>query len=230
MQPYFFPYLGYFDLICHTDAWVVFDTPQYIRHGWVNRNRVLHPSDGWQYVIAPVRKHDRAAAIRDVEVSPEPAWRRRLLAQLGHYRKRAPYFRETMAIVDRCLAPGDASLARTNVAILDEICRLLGIRFDRRFFSEMAIDLPAEPGPGDWALEIASALGADEYVNPPGGRHLFDPARFADRGIALTIREFRNMPYRCEGYGFVPGLSIVDVLMWNRPESVRRYLLEWSRG
>ncbi|HZE89534.1 MAG TPA: WbqC family protein, partial [Verrucomicrobiae bacterium] len=103
MQPYFFPYLGYFDLIGHTDAWVVFDTPQYIRHGWVNRNRVLHPSRGWQYVIAPVRKHDRAASIRDVEVSAAPDWRRRLLAQLEHYRKRAPYFRETMELVGRCL-------------------------------------------------------------------------------------------------------------------------------
>ena len=69
MQPYFFPYLGYFDLINRTDRWIVFDTAQYIRHGWVNRNRILHSDSEWQYILVPLKKHSRKAAIKDIAVT-----------------------------------------------------------------------------------------------------------------------------------------------------------------
>jgi len=228
MQPYFFPYLGYFDLICHTDRWVVFDTAQYIRHGWVNRNRILHPESGWQYVIAPLRKHARSAPIRDVHVSDDAGWRRRMAGQLMHYRKEAPFYEETIALIESCLAIPETSLARFDVAILDAVCRRLEIPFRREFFSEMALEIGPVEGPGDWALGIAAALGADEYVNPPGGRDLFDPARFEAKGIRLSIREFRNMEYSCGRHDFVPALSIIDALMWNSCGAVRRYLHEWN--
>ena len=69
MQPYFFPYPGYFALIAQVDRWVVFDTPQYMRHGWVNRNRILHPGSGWQYIVAPLVKHRRSTSIRDIRLA-----------------------------------------------------------------------------------------------------------------------------------------------------------------
>ena len=69
MQAYFFPYLGYFDLINCSDKWIVFDTVQYIRHGWVNRNRILHPTEGWQYIIVPIRKSKREAVLSSVEIN-----------------------------------------------------------------------------------------------------------------------------------------------------------------
>ncbi|MBN2466493.1 WbqC family protein, partial [candidate division WOR-3 bacterium] len=87
MQPYFFPYLGYFDLIYRTDRWVVFDTAQYIRHGWVNRNRILHPSSGWQYITAPLRQHHRDTPISGVLVKEGRDWRDRVCGQLVHYKK-----------------------------------------------------------------------------------------------------------------------------------------------
>jgi len=82
MQPYFIPYLGYFDLINRTDCWVVFDTVQYIRHGWVNRNRILHSDSGWQYIMVPLKKHSRKAAIKDIEIAANIDWKNRILAQL----------------------------------------------------------------------------------------------------------------------------------------------------
>ena len=74
MQPYFFPYLGYFDLINRVDKWIVFDTPQYIRHGWVNRNRILHPHQGWQYIVVPLKKHDRDTSINQIETADPTEW------------------------------------------------------------------------------------------------------------------------------------------------------------
>ena len=67
-------------------------------------------------------------------------------------------------------------------------------------------------------------MGADEYLNPPGGADLFDPDQFAQSGIKLTIQNFENMKYTCPGYNFEPGLSIIDVLMWNQPERIREFL------
>ena len=81
MQPYLFPYLGYFDLINSVDRWVVCDTCQYIRHGWVNRNRILHPTKGWQYIVVPLTKHERNASIDSITVHADAKWKARILGQ-----------------------------------------------------------------------------------------------------------------------------------------------------
>jgi len=227
MQPYFFPYLGHFDLINCTDKWVVFDTAQYIRHGWVNRNRILHPTRGWQYIIVPLRKHSRGTAIKDVEIVDGQDWRRRIVGQLQHYRKKAPYFKETIAFVQDCLEYESDSISRLDAHILVKTCARLNMRFDYTFFSGMNLGLPSTLGPGEWALYVAEAMGAAEYVNPLGGAELFDRHEFAKRDVALTFRSLPLYEYECKGYEFIPNLSIVDVLMWNRPEAIKAYLDLW---
>ena len=224
MQPYFFPYLGYFDLIHGVDQWIVFDTPQYIRRGWVNRNRILHPTAAWQYIVAPVRKHGREAPIGDIRVVESGEWRELIPRQLEHYRRRAPCFEAVAELVHDCLGSPEQSLARLNVQILARMCAVLGIPFAPRFFSEMNLPLGAVDGPGDWALRIAEALGADEYVNPPGGHDLFDASKFAASGIQLTMQKPADFTYECPGYLFQASLSIVDVLMWNSVQQIRGYL------
>lgn len=226
MQPYFFPHLGYFDLIHRVDRWVVFDTAQYIRRGWVNRNRVLHPRAGWQYVIVPVRKHPRDTPITGIRIVEGPEWRARIEGQLQHYRGHAPYFEPVMALVRDCLATDEPSLSRLNVSALGKVCGFLGLSFQPHLLSEMELRLGPIDGPGDWALRVAEALGASEYVNPPGGSSLYDAETFADRGIRLTIQSPVAFSYACPGYRFEPSLSILDVLMWNSPASVRRVLDE----
>jgi hypothetical protein len=224
MQPYFFPYLGYFELISRVDRWVVFDTAQYIRHGWVNRNRILHPSSGWQYVVVPLEKHGRDTPIREIRVHREQPWKERIVGQLQHYRRRAPHFRQTVSLVESVLAPECESLAALNVRALDAVCGHLGIRFEYHWFSRMNLELRPIEAPGDWALEIATALKASEYLNLPGGADLFDRAEFARRGIELTILEPRQTSYAVDPYSFEPNLSVVDVLMWNSPAEVRSML------
>lgn len=223
MQPYFVPGLGYFDLILRTDAWVVFDTAQYRRHSWMNRNRVLHPNTGWQYATARVRKHPRETPLRDITLAGDD-WQGGLLRQLDHYRPRAPYFPSTMEWLRRGLEAEESSLVRLNVRLIREVCDRLGISFAPQVFSEMGLELGPVEGPGDWALRISQALGADVYVNPPGGRAIFDEKRYAEGGVELRIRDFEDMRYETRGREFHPGLSIVDVMMWCSPEEIRRYL------
>lgn len=225
MQPYFFPYLGYFHLIAQTDRWVIFDTPQFIRHGWVNRNRILHPTTGWQYVTVPLKKHHRETPICDIEVHDDGRWKKKIWGQLQHYRRRAPFFAATAELVVETLEAERSSLAELNVAGLEMICRRLELPFRYNWFSKMGLAVGVD-GPGDWALEIASAMGATEYVNAPGGAHLFDPARFAQRGIKLTIQQYSPLTYSTAPYEFVPDLSVVDTLMWNSPAEIRSHLVD----
>jgi hypothetical protein len=224
MQPYFFPYIGYFDLIQQSDRWVVFDTAQYIRHGWVNRNRILHPTSEWQYIIVPVQHHHQDTPINEICILEDNKWRDKLIGQLQHYKKKAPFFTEVTDMVATCLDDSDESLSRLNVRTQEIVCTYLGIPFRYAFFSEMDLKLGPVEGPGDWALRIAEALGASEYINPPGGAQLFDRSMFEAAGITLTIQTPVDFVYNCDGYEFQSDLSILDVLMWNSPEVVRAYL------
>lgn len=224
MQPYFAPALGYFDLIALSDRWVVFDTAQYRKKSWMCRNRILHPKDGWQYITAHVAGHHRDTRIADVELSAEPDWRERLVAKLGHYRKRAPHYDRTAALLEASLDAERSSLCRLSVDLLSRVCRLLDIDFSPEYFSEMDLSLGPIEGPGDWALRISEALGATQYINPPRGEPIFDRERFAAAGIELLIRRFDDMVYPVRGYEFVPTLSIIDVLMWCSADEIRAHL------
>jgi hypothetical protein len=88
MQPYFFPYIGYWQLIHAVDRFVLFDDAQYIRHGWVNRNRILKPGGGWQYILVPLKKHALTESIKNVQVNPDGKWHELIVRQLAHYKKK----------------------------------------------------------------------------------------------------------------------------------------------
>lgn len=220
MQPYFFPYLGHFALIAHTDAWVVFDITQYTPKTWMNRNRVLHPKEGWNYVSVPLANSSISIKTSEAQVLNLAEARRSVLGKLTHYRK-APYYKAVEALVQEAMADNDdASLVRLNVRGLEAVCRYLGLPFNYRICSELDLALPETLPPGGWAPAICAALGANGYVNPIGGRELFDPADFASRGIALQFLSFELPTYNVGAYQFEPGLSILDVLMWNAPHTV----------
>jgi len=101
MQPYFFLYLGYFSLIKHTDKFILFDIVQFIRHGWIERNRILKPSEGWQYFRVPLQKHPRETKIKDILIDNDQAWKEIILAQLQHYKKSAPYYLNVIGILNK---------------------------------------------------------------------------------------------------------------------------------
>jgi hypothetical protein len=226
MQPYLFPYIGYFQLIDATDRWVVFDTPQFIRHGWVNRNRILHPNEGTQYILAPLAKHSRGTPIQDIILADKAACLARIRGQLQHYRKRAPHYEETIALIDATFEGTDPQLSTLIVRGLELCCARLEIEFESRVFSQLSLDLGAVEGPGDWAPKIAEALGATVYVNPPGGEELFDTEQFERIGVQLRILESTLRPYTQGRRSFEPGLSILDVFMWNSPEEARSLLAD----
>ena len=227
MQRYFFPYLGHFDLINRCDRWVVFDLVSYAPRSWMNRNRILHPKSGWQYVTVPVHRHAASRAIKDITIVDSTAARRRILAQLEHYRHGgAPFFERVSDLVRQGFAAAGNSdrLRDLNVETLATVCRYLDLKFDFVVLSQTGLTLPPIRRAGQWALEIATAFGATDYVNPSSGRALFDEQEFRERGIRLHFTPPIEFSYMCRQYRFIPDLSIIDVLMWNAPETVRTRL------
>jgi hypothetical protein len=221
MQPYFFPYVGHFALIEKCNTWVVLDSTQYTPQSWMNRNRVLHPSSGWTWLTVPVEHLPMSAPISAVRVKDVADSRGRALRRLAHYRGRAPFYDATISLLEEAFSavPG-ASLVDLNVQTLSVTCRYLGLDFSPLVWSRLGIDIGPIGYAGAWAPAIAEALGADEYINPIAGRHLFQVEDFAGRGIDLQFLDPPDFAYATGPYGFEAGLSILDAMMWNSPEAI----------
>jgi hypothetical protein len=230
MQPYFFPYWGHFALIAVVDRWVVFDITQYTPKSWMNRNRILHPTRGWQYVTVPLDRASISIKTYEARVLNSVTTEQQILCQLMHYKKSAPYFTAVIDLVKRVFSSvHDDSLVALNTAALAETCAYLGVPFNYVICSRLALDLPQDMKPGDWAPAIASHLGARSYINPSGGRDLFNPQSFAALDIDLKFLETEDFAYPTPGYVFESNLSILDVIMWNDPKTIRGALLSLAR-
>lgn len=230
MQPYLFPYLGYFQLIRNVDKWVVFDDVQYISKGWVNRNRILHPGNekDWQYITVPISKHSRTSAIKDIEINNNIEWRNKMMGQLTSYKKKSPHYKFVSEFVLDVISYSSSNLSDFIVNALAEVCKLLNIDFDYEVFSHMDIEICDIEHPGQWAVEISSALGATEYVNPAGGYQIFNENEFFDKNITLEFLKPKLSSYVQRQGFFTPGLSIIDVLMWNDLNGVKDFLEDYE--
>lgn len=222
MQPYFFPYLGHFALIAAVDEWIVFDVTQYTRKSWINRNRVLRPGGGWQYVSIPLANSSIHIRISEARIGRFREQEKYVLGKLSHYRRRAPYYRQTCDIVRITFAElPDDHLVSLDVAGLRTVCQYLGLPFRHRVGSQLDIGWPDGLGAGGWAPWICAKLAADAYINPAAGRALFDPAEFAKAGVSLGFLDFASFVYDTSPHAFEKDLSILDVLMWNSPDAIK---------
>ena len=224
-QPYFFPYLGYFSLISSADKFILLDTVQFIRHGWVNRNRILKPNgQDWQYITLPLKKHPRNTRIVDIEVKEED-WQNRILAQLHHYKKKTTHFREILSFLEKNLDFKTNRLSEINTSLLSATCDFIGIPFNCDVYSTMNLTHQAPQDAGEWALYISEALRADCYINLPNGKALFDENKFEEKDIQLRFVEADLSNYRIDKKeAFITGLSIIDVLMYKGRKETKRII------
>lgn len=230
MQPYFFPYLGYFALIKYTDKWIVFDTVQYIERGWINRNRIINPTKPEDmYINIPLENHHRDILIKDVLISNNENYKEKILSQLWTaYKKRANYFNNVYKLVEDVLSLNTRSITELNVYALKKVNDYLNIPFDYEVFSKMNLAIDEVHDSGEWALNISKALNASEYVNPPGGIELFDKEKFDQNDIALKFLRINLKPYNQKKVKFIESLSIIDVMMFNSVNSINEMLNDYE--
>jgi hypothetical protein len=227
MQPYLFPYIGYFQLIGAVDHFVIHDDVQWIKGGWINRNRILVQGQP-QYITLPVQKAGSSLNINQREFPPDiEEQKKKTLRQIEAAYRKAPYFEPVCCLLRRCFALQENNVSRFVVHTLRECCGYLGICTPFSLSSEL--DKRNELAGEERVLDINRAIGAAHYINPIGGTDLYSKAHFSERGLGLSFIRARETPYRQLQSGpFVPFLSIVDVMMFNSQQESAALLKEYD--
>lgn len=226
-QPYFFPYIGYFALLNYVDHYLFFDTPQYERRSWMNRNRILNANGDFTYISVPLLKASQKTAICDMRIDNSKKWKELLFSQLVIYKKKAPYYVQTMEFLEDALSPEFTTLSELNVFTIKAVCRYLGIATKTELFSEMNVNYEMVNSPDEWALNVAKAIGYKVYVNTVGGMEFFNKDKYTAAGIELQFFQPQIKPYVQRIGHFVEGLSIIDVMMFNCVEEIQQMLTQY---
>lgn len=221
MQPYFFPYLGYFQLLNSVDGFVFYDDVNYIKSGWINRNR-LYLSGDVRYITVPLLGASSFEQIHRIRVQDPERWRAPMLASVQQSYVKAPYFEPVQALLRDVLTEHNGTigdLARHSVMV---VAQYLGLT--TRFVHSSAAYCNNHLRSVERVLDICRQERATEYWNLPGGRSLYNTSEFSTRNVQLHFIDPVLEPYPQFSPAFQPGLSILDALMFNAPADLRTML------
>lgn len=219
MQPYFLPYIGYFQLINAVDTFVLYDNVQYIR-GWINRNRYL--LDGKDAIFSiPLKKDSTHLNINKRYISDVFA-RNKLLNQFSYAYCKAPYFDETFRVLNNIVNYEQTNLADYIYFSILSICAYIGTT--AKIVRSSSINVDHSLKSVNKIIAICQAFDTKTYINAIGGVKLYSKELFAEKGIELKFIKSKPITYKQFDNDFVPWLSIIDVLMFNSLETVRQFL------
>lgn len=228
MQPYLFPYVGYFQLIHAVDTFVIYDDVAFIKQGWIARNRILINGQA-SFFNVPVRHASSFTLIRDTAIDDDPQhrrWTEQLLKTFETAYRRAPQFARVFPLLEAVFGRKTARVADLAAASLKAVADFLEI--STRFVETSTVYGNADLKGEARVLQICAAERASAYVNASGGAALYSRDRFDAQGVQLMFLEPRPIEYRQFNAAFVPWLSIVDVLMFNPRERVRELLDQYD--
>lgn len=221
MQPYLFPYIGYFQLLSQVDRFVFYDDVNFIKNGWINRNR-LGLNGEPMYFTVPLNNASPFHKIHDVAITPAGGWRRKLGESIRHAYSRAPHFAVVSGLVQRVFDTDTRHIGQLAKSSVRQVADYLELATD--FVDSSTTYGNAGLHGAERVLDICLREHATDYYNVPGGRALYEPATFAEHGIRLHFVDPLPFAYAQSGSGFLPSLSIIDVLMYNEPSRVRELL------
>lgn len=224
MQPYFFPYIGYFQLMHLSDEFIIFDTVQYRKKGWINRNRVLHPKGGSAYINVPIKKFHSNTLIKDILIDNQEDWKTSIINRLKHYYKEAPYKEEVLSFLKECFKEDFESISELNEHLLRRICNYLNIQCSITTLSKSNFTDERATAADEWGLNICKTVHADTYLNAPGGITFFDRNKYKKEDIEIQFINPIFNQYKQSFEQFEPGLSIIDVMMFNSIEKIYEML------
>ena len=217
MQPYFFPYTGYFQLITAVDLFIVYDNIKYTKKGWINRNRMLQNGKDVMFSL-PLKSDSDYVDVCDRELASDFKCDKLLNQIKGAYR-RAPYFAQTFPLVEQIVRYEDTNLFHFLHHSIVKTCEHLGITTQIKVSSDIAIDHDLQNQ--DKVLGLCEATGASAYVNAIGGMELYSKETFREKGIALKFIQSKPFEYPQFGDAFEPWLSIIDVMMFNPLDAIQ---------
>ncbi len=223
MQPYLFPYLGYYQLVANADKFVFYDDVTFIKGGYINRNSILS-HNGSQRFTLPVKGLSSNAIINTLYFDNNV---RKILKTIQQSYTRSPFFNEVYPVIESVFMNSERNVAKLCYLSIKNVFEYLGMENHYVFSSDLEYsrDLSAP----EKLIKMSKILSAGKYINSAGGMELYNKEYFSDRGVILEFMKMKNITYaqgNCEK--FTPYLSMIDVLMWNDRETVKSLLLEFE--
>jgi hypothetical protein len=222
MQPYFFPYLGYFQLVQAVDHFVFYDDVMFIKKGWINRNRILLQGNEFLFTI-PLEKQSQNKTIRESTVSWGKEFPDKFMNQLDSAYKKAPNYLQVKELVEQVLHRKFENLADLASESIQATWAYLGL--EKKFYHSSELGVSADLGRAERLIEITKFLGQSSYINAFNGQELYEKGFFKSNGIELHFLKPNLIPYfQGNSKSFINGLSMIDVLMWNKKDEVVQWL------
>jgi len=222
MQPYFFPYIGYFQLINAVDEFVIYDDVNFIKQGWITRNSILVDKKIYN-IILQVESASSFKKIKEITIGKN---NKKLLKTIQQEYKKAPYFGVVFPIIQEILSNNESNLAKFLIFSLREIADYL--RIDTVFKISSEIDKKDELKGQEKVIAICKQLGATNYINAIGGQELYDKVSFNHHQISLNFIKTEPIQYAQFDNDFIPWLSIIDVIMFNSVEETKLLLNKYE--
>ena len=227
MQPYLFPYLGYFQLIKNVDIFGIGDDVQYIKSGWINRNRILSNGEPYMFTF-PVKKDSSFKIIKERYFDESfSSYKDKFLRVLDHSYKKAPFYNETLKLLEEIFSNNESNVSKFIENHLKIICKHINISTPFLSSSDWTIDHQDDFSVEERVikkLEKLKRIGITHFINPIGGNELYTKEFFEKSGVKLSFLECTDIPYKQFDYEFIPKLSIIDVLMFNSVDEIQGLL------
>lgn len=221
MQPYIFPYIGYFQLIHSVDKLVIYDDVNFINKGWINRNRILNNGKDSLFTI-PLKEASQNRLINEIDVNWDDAWKSKFLKTLEQCYKKAPFYQEALSIIEQTFNIDNEPISKVIEHNLRLICEYLDIK--TKIVSSSATYQNTHLKAQERILDICLQEKASQYINPIGGVELYNKDFFEAKNINLNFIKSMPIEYPQFKNEFVPWLSMIDVLMFNSKEKIKEFL------
>lgn len=225
MQPYFFPYIGYWQLMNAVDRYVIYDDVNFIKGGWINRNRIL-VNDRPQYFNVPMLGASPFKLINEIVVNNDVRILGKNMRILEGAYRNAPYYKDVYPLIEQIIFCAKPNLAEYITESFYIICDYLDIKTELIISSSLAKDCSLKGQ--DKVISICRLLNATEYYNAIGGQQLYSYSEFRKQGIKLCFLKTDKIDYKQLGNEFQENLSIIDVMMFNNKEDIKKMLTEYE--
>lgn len=223
MQPYFFPYIGYYQLMSTVDRFVLYDNVQFVKGGWVNRNRLLVNGRSTWFTL-PLQKDSFQKLINERILSPTqwPSERKKLLTQIQQNYGNASEFKRVYPLIKKCICLEEPNLSRFIQYSICQVAEYLGLSVQIDLSSRINMDHDLQGQ--EKIISMCQELSADQYINLAGGRELYDIVSFKKSGIQLAFIQSKEIVYSQQSAEFIPSLSMIDMMMCNPVETIKEFL------
>lgn len=226
MQPYVFPYIGYFQLIHAADIFVFYDDVNFIKKGWINRNQIILNQQAYKFTI-PLVGASQNKLINEIPVLWESKFDQKLIQQLELGYKTAPYLSDVLGLVQEVFSDKSSNISELAQKSVRLTCQYLGL--EKKFYVSSELGVSKDMGRADRLIEITKHFGTEQYINAINGRDLYSKVDFKQMGVDLAfVSPILNKYKQGNLIDFIPSLSILDVLMWNEKSEISEMLKSYE--